>query len=28
MAVTAAASSYIPSRRVTRIEPFAALRDE
>jgi ABC-type antimicrobial peptide transport system permease subunit len=28
IAVTAAVATYIPSRRVTRIEPFAALRDE
>jgi len=28
IAVTAAIASYIPSRRVIRIEPFAALRDE
>ena len=28
IAVTAAVAAYIPSRRVTRIEPFAALRNE
>jgi len=26
--VTAAVAAYIPARRVTGIEPFAALRDE